>query len=224
MAHGLFFFLLALSAVGSLAQSNYGLGLTTNTTYANATAPDVLLIVPNLSVGLINLTVANLDVKLNLDAAVGNLVTITAGVSASIGQVSLIIQDVKAEAELQVRLNNVAAIVSRALDTVDKNPNLLTNLVKSISGLLNSVVNTLGQTVTSIVTESGDLLQKVVSSTGEVLSQNVLGSVLDLPIISNATNAFGQTVRTVKDTSGNLIDVTLNSAGQILNAQVKGGN
>jgi len=208
--------LLVLAAAVYAQTTNYGLTGTSNTTLSGP--PDVLLLVPNVSVGLINLTVANLDAKLNLNAAVGNLVTISAGVSASIGTVQLVIKDVEVQLELQVRLGTVAQIVSRALDTVDKNPNLLNNLVKAVGGVLNSVVNTLGQTVSSLVTETGQIVQKVVGETGQILSQNVIGSVLDLPIISNTTNAFGQVVRKVQDTTGNIITVTLDSAGNVLSA------
>jgi sarcosine oxidase gamma subunit len=71
---------------------------------AAAGNPDVYLAVPNLSVDEILLEVDNLEVRLELDANVLNLVSVKAGVDATIGNVKLEIRGVEAEAYLNVRL------------------------------------------------------------------------------------------------------------------------
>jgi hypothetical protein len=49
----------------------------------------------------------------------------------------------------------------------------------------------------------------------------VLGNVLDLPLVSNTTNSLGQTVQVRQYTTGSLIDVVLDTAGKILSATVE---
>lgn len=61
--------------------------------------PDVLLNVPNLSVGRIELDVDNLQADINLNAQVANLVTLNAGVAVSVQKINLTIVDVDAELE-----------------------------------------------------------------------------------------------------------------------------
>lgn len=82
---------------------------------AGAGDPDVYLEIPNLRVDEILLEVDNLEVHLALDARVANLVSLKAGVDASIGSVKLEIRGVEAEAYLTVRLDNVKAILDRTL-------------------------------------------------------------------------------------------------------------
>lgn len=88
--------------------------------------PDVLLNVTDLGVDNITLTVSQVEAHLNLNAKIGSFVSLTAGVDASIEQVQLSIIGVHARADLTVRLDNVYKIVSRALDTIDRNPQILT--------------------------------------------------------------------------------------------------
>ncbi|KAJ3291693.1 hypothetical protein HK104_005884, partial [Borealophlyctis nickersoniae] len=164
----------------------------------NSTLPDVYLNVPNLSVDLINLTVTNLEAHVALKANVANLVSIQAGVDVSIANVQLTIQGVKAQLLLEARLKNVYRILARTLDTLDKNPNILSDLVKAVDGLLSSVTNTLGQIVQTVVDATGNILQKTVDETGKILSNTVVGNVLDLPLVGNKTNEFGQTVQVRK--------------------------
>jgi len=122
------FFLLLLSIllfVSSFQGSAKAATTVTNVTTCTAT-PDVVLNVSRLGVERISLNVSNLKANLNLNAAVGSLVTLTAGVDVSIDNVNLEIDGVEAQALLTVRLDNVRAIISDTLSTLEKNPNLLT--------------------------------------------------------------------------------------------------
>jgi hypothetical protein len=69
--------------------------------------------------------VDNLVAHVNLNAAVGTLVSLQVGVDVSIQKVNLTIQDVEAEVQLVARIGNIVAIINRTMDTLDKNPNLL---------------------------------------------------------------------------------------------------
>lgn len=71
------------------------------------------------------------------------------------------LQDVNAVLLLEARLDKVYATISKALDTIDANPNLLSGLAQSVQGLLNSTVNSLGQTVDTFVDSTGNLITKV---------------------------------------------------------------
>ena len=200
--------------------------------------PDVLLDVPNLSVDEIKLDVQNLQAHVSLDARVANLVKITAGVDATIEKVNLDIKGVQATALLIVRLDNVRQIIDKTLTTLDKNPQLVEQLLKTVDNTVNTVggvantalqpggvisqtVNSLGQTVTRTVDTAGNLLERTVDQTGKVLSSRTVGRALDLPLVGETTNAAGQVVRQVRDTGGNVIELTLDRAsGQVVNSRV----
>lgn len=192
---------------------------TTQTICPSGGAPDVTLDVPNLSVDNITLEVNQLRARLNLDARVASLVSLNAGVDVSIERVSLTINGVKAEVHLTVCLDNVYKIIDRTLTSLDRNPQLLTSLVNSVTGLLNQTINTLGQTVLRIVDPTGSIVERIVDTAGSVVSENVVGNISTLPVLSETTNSAGQTVRQVRDTTGAVIEVILQGAN-ILSTRV----
>jgi hypothetical protein len=93
---------------------------------------DVILEIPELAVDSIGLTVANVRAHVALDANAMNLVQLTAGVDVGIRQVQLGIVGVLAEAYLYVDLDNVARIVNRVVQTLDRNPAILTQVLKTV--------------------------------------------------------------------------------------------
>jgi hypothetical protein len=93
--------------------------------------PDVLLDVPKLTVEEISLEVDNLHAQIALEARLADLVQLRVGADVEIERVALEIKGVEAQAQLKARLDNVLAIIERALDTVDNNPELLTELARS---------------------------------------------------------------------------------------------
>jgi hypothetical protein len=93
---------------------------------------DVILEVPELAVDSIGLTVANVRAHVALDANAMNLVQVTAGVDVGIKEVQLGIVGVLAEAYLYVDLDNVARIVNRVVQTLDRNPAILTQVLKTV--------------------------------------------------------------------------------------------
>jgi hypothetical protein len=99
---------------------------------------DVILEIPELSVDSIGLTVSNVRAHVALDANAMNFVQITAGVDVGIKQVQLGIVGVFAEAYLYVDLDNVARIVSRVVQTLDRNPQILTQVLKAVDTTVNA--------------------------------------------------------------------------------------
>lgn len=204
---------------------------------AAAGNPDVYLAVPNLSVDEILLEVDNLDVRLELDANVLNLVSIKAGVEATIGNVKLEIRGVEAEAYLTVRLDNVARILDRTLTTIDNNPQIVEKLLDTVDhtvgtvgnvantalqpgGVLSQTINTLGQTVQRTVDVTGNIVERTLDTTGKLLNERSVGRLLDLPVVQQTTNAAGQAVRQVRDTTGAIIEVTTDAAGKVVGSRV----
>jgi hypothetical protein len=61
-----------------------------------------------------------------------NVVQITAGVDVGIKEVQLGIVGVLAEAYLYVDLDNVARIVNRVVQTLDRNPEILTQVLRTV--------------------------------------------------------------------------------------------
>ncbi len=100
---------------------------------------DVILEIPELSVDSIGLTVKDVRAHVALDANAMKLVQLTAGVDVGIKQVQLGIVGVFAEAYLYVDLDNVARIVDRVVQTLDRNPEILTQVLKTVDVAVNSV-------------------------------------------------------------------------------------
>jgi len=100
---------------------------------------DVILEVPELSVDSIGLTVKDVRAHVALDANAVNLVQLTAGIDVGIKQVQLGIVGVFAEAYLYVDLDNVARVVDRVVQTLDRNPAILTQVLTTVDTAVNSL-------------------------------------------------------------------------------------
>src|ERR1051326_2451121 len=118
--------------------------------------PDVLLNVPTLSVGRIELDVEELSAEINLNANVAGLVSINAGVSVSIQEVNITIADVDAQLELIVRLGHLVDIVNRVFSSLDLNP-LLISTLNNVTSLVGEVVGAVDGLLGSI-TQGGTTL------------------------------------------------------------------
>ena len=172
--------------------------------------PDVLLDIPNLSVGELNIEVANLQANIALDARLANLLKLTAGADVRIDQVKIQLKDVHATATLVVRLDNVRAIIERTLQTLDNNPQI-------VGGLLNTVNTTVGTV--------GGVANNAVGTVGGIAT-NLLrnGQVLDLARarlteVSRTVNSQGQTVVQARDAAGQLLEIVTDAANRIVSSR-----
>src|SRR5215208_2818275 len=84
--------------------------------------PDVVLDVPTLNVEEIDLEVEDLQVRVALQAVLADLVQINVGLKAELGEVKLGVKGVEAQAQLKARLDNVRAIFSEVLASLQHNP------------------------------------------------------------------------------------------------------
>ncbi|HYD24777.1 MAG TPA: hypothetical protein VEB68_08260 [Croceibacterium sp.] len=169
--------------------------------------PDVVLDIPNLSVEQITLEVQGLEAHVALDAQLADLLKLTAGADVTLESVKLDIKGVQAQAALIVRLDNVRAIIERTLQTLDNNPQIITQL----TGTIDNAVNVTGGVVNNTVDTVGDLTQGLLRS----------GAVLDLArsglsTVSQTVNAAGETVRRVRASDGALYEVVTDAANRIL--------
>ncbi|MDB4899853.1 MAG: hypothetical protein JWN53_1661 [Gemmatimonadetes bacterium] len=193
---------------------------------------DVVLDLPNLCVQNIHLKVDTVTAKVNLDAKISNLVHLSAGADVFIGDVDLTIRGVRAQALLLVDLDDVYHIVDNTLTFVDNHPEIISQLGSTlqnaggavggvVGGVLGSVQglllgttrNSAGQVVQRLVDQAtGRILERTLSSAGKAVAEKALGSVLDLPTVSETAGAAGTVVRRVRDQAGKVIEFTLNTA------------
>jgi hypothetical protein len=110
---------------------------------------DVILEIPELSVDSIGLTVQDVRAHVSLDANAMNFVQITAGVDVGIRKVQLSISGVLAEAYLYVDLDNVARIVDRVVLTLDRNPQILTQVLQAVDTTVNAATAPLNRGASS---------------------------------------------------------------------------
>jgi hypothetical protein len=193
--------------------------------------PDVLLNVPNLSVGRIELAVENLVADINLNANVASLVNINAGVALSIQKVNLTIVDVQAELELVVRLGNLVEIVNRVFESLDLNPLLINTLnnvtsilgpiVGAVDGLLGSITQG-GVQLSFLVDNLGNIVQQVAGANGSPVSTivgNYLTNMTDTGATQTLQNGLVQKTYSYSPLNA-LVNIIFNAAGQVVQAMV----
>ena len=172
--------------------------------------PDVVLDIPNLSVESITLEVQGLEAHVSLDAQLANLLHLTAGADAKLESVKLDIKGVQAQASLVVRLDNVRAIIERTLQTLDNNPQIISQL----TGTIDNAVGVTGGVLNNTVNTVGNLTQGILRS----------GALLDLTrgglsVVDQTLNTAGQTVRRLRASDGGLYEVVTDTANRILSSR-----
>jgi hypothetical protein len=159
---------------------------------------DVLLDVQELEVDRIGLTVRGLKAHVSVVAELASLVSLQVGVDARLDEVELEIEGVRAKLLLKVRLENVRAILTHALDTVAEHPQILRTLTRALDELLTGTLgnalgaleNVLGDldvggTVDEVLKgrleEVRDTLQEVLNQVGEQAQEAGVGTRKGLP-------------------------------------------
>jgi hypothetical protein len=174
---------------------------------------DVVLEVPELSVDSIGLTVADLRAVLALDANAANLVSISAGADVSIDRVELEITGVLAEAYVYVDLDNVARIVDRVVRTLDRNPQLLTQVLS----VVDTAVGTVGGVANTLL-QPGGVAEGAVQAVGQTLTNVTQPGGL----LTQTVNTLGQTVQVTLGTTGAILEQTLDTAGNVVSSRTLG--
>jgi len=200
---------------------------TTGAPATTASAPDVYLNVPTLSVGRIELDVDDLQADINLNANVAQLVKINAGVQIGIKKVNLTIADVDAQLDLIVRLGNLVEIVNRVFESLDLNP-LLINTLNNVTSILDEVVGEVDGLLGSI-TQGGTTLKFVVDNLGNIVQEvggvsSIVGNYLqNMTLVAGSAKDLGSGLVQKQyqySPLNALVDIVFNKAGQIVQAVV----
>ena len=122
-------------------------------TYGGA---DVLQDVPKLNVEEVDLEVEDLQVRVSLQAALADLVQINIGLEAELGEVKLVVSGVEAQAQLKAHLDNVRAIFSEVLESLEHSPQFFRQALAAVNETGGTPQDTTVDT--AVVDETGDVL------------------------------------------------------------------
>ena len=91
---------------------------------------DVTVDVPSLKVEELMLDVENLRHRTSMQAELADMVKLNVGVETVVDGAKLELRGVDAQMFLKAKLDNVRAILSQALDTIDNNPEILQKVAR----------------------------------------------------------------------------------------------
>jgi hypothetical protein len=198
--------------------------------------PDVLLDVPVLKVDEIDLTVEGLRAHVAVLAELADLVKLSVGADVELDKVELTIKGVEAQALLKVRLEQVRAILDKALTTIGENPEILQSLVRTVDRTVGEVGGAAreavseGGAVSRLAGGVGEATQRVGDAAGQAVGQvgqtanQAVGQVSDQAgrLLEETVNEAGETVQRVVDESGVIVERTMNDSGEVLDEAVVG--
>src|SRR5215218_10350290 len=141
--------------------------------------PDVLLDVPNLEVEKITLEVDSLRAHISVLAELANLLNLSVGADVRLDQVKLEIDGVRAQALLKVRLENVRAILEKALETLGEHPEILENLAQTLSEVLREALRDASSALDNVLEglDVGDTVDEVLKRRLEDISSDLEGAL-----------------------------------------------
>src|SRR5215213_5953184 len=144
----------------------------------SSSEPDVLLDIPQLRVDEIILDVEDLSAHVSVEANVLNLLRLSVGADVQLGGVHLEIRGVEAQALLKVRLDKVAEIINRVLTTIDRNPEIVDQIVPPLGAAASELERTTGRSI--------DEVSGAVGSAASDLDRSVAGMMAGEPGVSDA--------------------------------------
>jgi hypothetical protein len=203
---------------------------------AGSDEPDVLLDVPVLKVEEINLTVEGLRAHVSVLAELADLVKLSVGADVGLDKVELQIKGVEAQALLKVRLEQVRAILDKALTTIGEHPEILQSLVQTVDRTLGEVGGAAreavgeGGAVSQLTEGVGEATQRVGDAAGQAVGQvgqtanQAVGQVTGQAgsLLEETVDEAGRTVQRVVDESGSVVETTLNESGEVLDEAIVG--
>jgi len=180
--------------------------------------PDVLLDVPVLKVDEIDLEVEDLKAHVSLRAELADLVKVNVGVDVFLGKVHLGIKGLEAQALLKVKLDNILNTLDRALEAIEKSPQILGGTVREISQAAQDVGQTTQLTEGTTrqgggTTERAD--QRAGSPLDETVDEEATDNLADLQIEEEYVDDQGRIVGRARDASGNVVEETLDEEGNV---------
>ena len=156
----------------------------------NDRIPDVFLDSQVVNLNGFNFEVDDLRAKVALFTKVLDLVELSAGIDTKLGNAKLTIESGEVQSLLKVRLDNVTAIVDRALTTIDRNPQIVQEIasgvgsgqgagsaVEDVGGaqVLSETTDEAGRTVRRVADGTGSIIEQTLTESGEVWEETVVG-------------------------------------------------
>lgn len=172
-------------------------------------APDVYLTVPTLHVDEINLEVEDLTAHVSLSTEVLDLLKLNVGADVHLGRVQLDVKGVEAQAELEVRLRHVAAIVERVLTTIDRNPQILEHVTRGVETATSELGSGTGQAVAELGRGGGTAVESAGEGVGEAVEATGAGAG---EAVRSAADTAGEAVRATADSTSRTVENTTDSA------------
>ncbi|HXQ89376.1 MAG TPA: E3 binding domain-containing protein [Solirubrobacterales bacterium] len=132
--------------------------------------PDVVVDIPVVKVDEIHFELDDLEARVSLHAEVLDLVKLSVGVHVELGKVELNIKGVEAQALLRARLDHVTAIIDRVLTTLDRNPEVLQSIGRTLEPVgegAGKAVGEVGEGANKAVGEIGEGAGSAVEDVGE---------------------------------------------------------
>jgi pyruvate/2-oxoglutarate dehydrogenase complex dihydrolipoamide acyltransferase (E2) component len=141
--------------------------------------PDVVLDVEKLEVERITLEVDDLRAHISVLAELANLLNLSVGADVRLGRVKLEIDGVRAQAVLRVRLENVRAILEKALETLGEHPEILENLAQTLTALLREALQAASSELGDVLEglDVGDTVDEVLKGRLEDISSDIEGAL-----------------------------------------------
>jgi e3 binding domain len=202
----------------------------------NDRIPDVFLDAQEVSLKDLNFEVDELRAKVALYTKVLDLVELSAGIDAYLGNTKLTIESVEIQALLKVRLDNVTAIVDRVITAIDRNPQIVRDIASVVASAVEDVGEgagaLLGEGANEAVSDMGSGTASAVQGLGEGAGGGVedvgqgAGSAVEdgggAQVLSKTTDEAGRTVRRVADGTGGIVEQTLSESGEVWEEAVVG--
>ncbi|MFI6080068.1 hypothetical protein ACIBBB_03585 [Streptomyces sp. NPDC051217] len=173
--------------------------------------PDVYLDVPVLKIDEIQLGVHDLRAHVSLQAEVLDLLKLNVGADVALGSVELDIKGVEAQAQLKVRLHNVATIVNRVLTTIDRNPEILDQLGKGLGKAVEDVGTGAGKAAGEIGKGAGGAAESVGQGAGEAVRDVGHGAG---EAVEDVGEGAGEAVEDVGEGAGEAVEDVGEGAGE----------
>jgi pyruvate/2-oxoglutarate dehydrogenase complex dihydrolipoamide acyltransferase (E2) component len=160
----------------------------------NDRIPDVFLDSEVVNLNGFNFEVDDLRAKVALFTKVHDLVELSAGIEANLGNAKLTIESGEVQSLLKVRLDNVTAIVDRALTTIDRNPQIVQEIASGVGsgrGVGSAVEDGGAQVLSKTTDEAGRTVRRVAAGTGSIVEQTLTesGEVSEEAVVGEADTA-----------------------------------
>ncbi|GAB3695456.1 hypothetical protein [Saccharopolyspora tripterygii] len=174
--------------------------------------PDVHLDIPVVEVDEISLEVEDLRARVSLQAEVLDLLKLNVGVDAELGRVALQLKGVRAQALLNVRLDNVADVLDRVLTTIDRNPQILENLTSGVGRAVADVGEGAGEAVEEVGSGAGGAVENVGEGAAEAVEDVGAGAGGAVESVGEGT---GSAVEDVGAGAGEAVEDVGDAAEQV---------